>query len=260
MKNIVIKLLNVDECYMLNKRLIDVFETDLQKESSVAAVLPHLNELTADLFAILANKNDSNSLTKQLAEEDKARDAAFISFRDYSKSFLREPNPIQSAAAEGLTELIQKVGWTLYNHGYTEQTAAEETLIEKLAEPEYVKAVKAIKAEDRVLNLQETNARFEKTLKLKTDAEARGNISTVYDCRSRIARYLKPLLVYLELMADVSPETYALAATRIDESIEYVLTVAKARHTRKENQQVEGEDDPETTEPEEPETATETAA
>lgn len=260
MKNIAIKLLNVEECYMLNKRLIDVFETDLPRESSVAAVLPHLNELTADLFAILTNISNSSSLTQQLAEKDNARDAAFISFRDYSKSFLREPDPIQSAAAEKLTQLIQKVGWTLYNQGYTEQTAAEETLIEELGEPEYVEAVKAIKAESRVINLQETNAAFEETLKLKTDAEAGENIPTSYDCRDRMARYLKPLLVYLELMADVIPERYELAATRIDEVIEYVITVAKSRRTRKESQQAGVDENPETTAPEEPETPTESAA
>jgi hypothetical protein len=223
---------------MLNKRLLDVFTTYLQEESSVTEVLPHLNELTADLFAILARTNN-RGLTKQLAEKDEARDAAFISFRDYCKSFAKEPDPVQSEAAEKLTALIHKIGWTLYKQGYTEQTASGETLVKKLTKPEYAEAITVINAESRVSNLQETDAAFEESLKLKTATEARDNILPMHDCRSRMARYLKPLLVYLELMTDVNPQAYAEVTTQIEESIEYVTTVAKARQTRKENLKIE---------------------
>ena len=65
------------------------------------------------------------------------------------------------AAAEKLITLIRCIDWRLYAQGYTEQTASQKSLIEALAEPEYVEAVTAINATTWVNNLQTSNANFD---------------------------------------------------------------------------------------------------
>ena len=234
MNTISVAILNTEECYMLNKRLMNVFEVDLAEEATITKVMPRLAELNADLSAILA-KNGAINLTDRLAAKDEARNAAFISFRDYCKAFVSEPDPAVSAAARKLTELIHKIGWTLYKQGYTEQTASQEALSDALTEPEYADAIIIINASDRVNNLQSTNADFEEFLKIKIETAAQTNIPSIKDCKKRMVRYLKPLLTYLELMAHVDTETYLEPVAKVAEAIEYVMTAAKARKTRKEN-------------------------
>ena len=262
MKKISVNILNTEECYMLNKRLTDVFETELKKDFAVTTVMPHLVQLDSDLSVILSKISQTN-YTKPLAERDQARDRAFISLRDYCQAFVYDPDSIKSAAAKRLTEFIHKIGWTLYKQGYTEQTASLETLIDALNEPENAKAIIAIDATDRVNTLKTANVAFEETLKLKAEAEARKDVPRLDECKKKILRYLKPLLTYLGLMADVSDnKSYSAVAAEVDEAIEYVMTVAQARHTRRENENTEPEPDenPETStdaEPsEEPETPT----
>ena len=234
MNNLSITILNTEECYMLNKRLINVFETDLEKEAAVSKVMPNLIELNADLSAILERTNQ-NAMTKQLAAKDEERNAAFINFRDYCKAYTSEPDPILSAAAKKLTALIREIGWTLYQQGYTEQTASQEALVNALAEPEYAEAITAINATARVSYLQSTNMAFEESLRIKTEIKSRKDIPFIRECKREMVRYLKPLLVYLKLMADVKPDVYSAAVAKIDEAVEYVMTVARARQTRKEN-------------------------
>ena len=112
------------------------------------------------------------------------------------------------AAAEKLITLIRRIGWRLYAQGYTEQTASQKSLIEALAEPEYVEAVTAINAPTWVNNLQTSNADFERILTLKNEVMARGGIPTAKECKQRMLRYLKPLLTYLELMDTIDPGAY----------------------------------------------------
>ena len=238
MKNIPIHILNVEECYALNERLLNVFKADFVEEVFVGELLPHLVEVNADLSAIMANTG-SSALTKQLAEKDRARDVAFIGFRDYCKAFVSAPGRVQSAAARRLMVLIRKVGWSLQAQGYTEQTASEEALIEALAEPDYAEAVTAINAATWVQNLQETNAAVEAIVEQKNESTAHDDVPPSRECKRRMVKYMKPLLNYLEIMAEIKPEIYANTVIRIFEEIEYVTTSAKARRTRRENQHTE---------------------
>ena len=243
MKNVSIYILNVEECYALNERLMNVFKADLARDVFVGKLLPILVELNADLSAIMANTG-SSTLTKQLADRNRARDAAFTGFRDYCKAFINAPDPVQSAAAGKLVALIRKIGWSLHRQGYTEQTASVEALNEALAEPEYAQAVSAIKAESWVQGLLETNAAFEVVVKKKNESIAFKDIPPINECKRKMVKYLKPLLSYLEIMAELEPKTHADAVTKLSEEIEYVMTAAKARRTRKENQQTEADDTP----------------
>lgn len=241
MKNVAIHILNVEEGYVLNERLINVFKTDFPREVFVGKLLPHLIELNADLSAIMSNLG-SSALTKKLADRDNIRDLAFIGFRDYCKAFASASAPAQSAAAGKLLALIRKIGWTAHRQGYSEQTASVQALSEALAEPEYAQAVAAIGAESWVKDLQETNVAFEAMVKQKNESTANDDVPTSAECKRRMVKYLKPLLYYMEIMAELEPKTYADAVAQIFEEIEYVMTGAKARRTRKENQQVNADE------------------
>lgn len=226
-------MLNVEECYALNERLLNVFQT-LVEETFVGKILPYLVEINAGLSATMANIGSSD-LTKQLAEKDQARDQAFVGFRDYCKAFTSAPNSGQSVAAEKLVTLIRRIGWSLHRQGYTQQSASQDSLIEALAEPEYANAVATIKAGSWVKSLLETNAALETVLHQKNNLIAYDNVPPVNECKRRMVKYLKPLLGYLEVMGELEPETYTDAVTQLSEEIEYIMTIAKARKTRREN-------------------------
>jgi hypothetical protein len=50
-----------------------------------------------------------------------------------------------------------------------------------------------------------------------------------------LAKYINPLLEYIELLADVEGRAYTLAANELDEAIAEVMTIARSRQTRKDN-------------------------
>ncbi len=239
MSNLAIYLLNTEECCTLNERLLSIFKTNLSEDSAVEKVIPHIEELNADLTAIMARVSNTE-LTKEIAEKDNARDIAFIAFRDYCKAFSNMPDPTQAAAAGKLTELIRKLGWTLYSEGYTEQTASLQGLFEALEKPEYAQAVTTINADSLVANMKTNHAAFEDAVALKAQATAsQDEIPPASECKQRMNRYLKPLLYYIGLMGDVDSANYANINAKITEAIEDIMTVARARQTRKENQQAE---------------------
>ena len=240
MINLAIHLLNTEECCTLSERLLSIFKTDLPKDSAVKKVLPFLEKLDDDLKAIMAKISNTED-TENIAEKDKARDIAFILFRDYCKAFTNMPDPAQAAAAAKLADLIRKLGWTLYTEGYTEQTALLNGLFEALEEPEYTGAAVTIKAESLVANLKSAHAAFEAAVALKAQTRASQNdIPLIGGCKQRMGRYLKPLLYYIELMTDVDPKNFANANAKITEVTEAIMTVARARETRRINQQAEG--------------------
>lgn len=51
----------------------------------------------------------------------------------------------------------------------------------------------------------------------------------------------EPLLIYINLMADVEPAAYSTANAKISEAVESITTVARSRQKRKENQQEDDE-------------------
>ena len=240
MSNLAVYLLNIEECCTLSDRLISVFKSDLSEEPSVQKIFPHIEALNDDLTSVMSRITSNTDLTRQIAENDAARDTAFIGFRDYCKAFTNMPDPKQADAAGKLTELIRKLGWTLYADGYTEQSASLQGLFEALEKPKYAQAVVAIKAEPLVVNLQVANATFEATVAEKTKiANRQDDVPMARECRQKMSRYLKPLLGYIGLMADVDPAGYANTNEKVTKITEDIMAVARARQTRKENQQAE---------------------
>jgi hypothetical protein len=50
-----------------------------------------------------------------------------------------------------------------------------------------------------------------------------------------LAKYINPLLGYIELLADVEVGAYTLAANELDEAIAEVMIIARSRQTGKDN-------------------------
>jgi hypothetical protein len=82
--------------------------------------------------------------------------------------------------------------------------------------------------------MQAANTAFERMVQQKNELTANNNVPSSNQCRRRMVKYLKPLLGYLEILAELEPKIYAGAATRISEEIDYVMTGARARQTRRE--------------------------
>ena len=247
MSKLSISLLNAEECLALNERLLNVLQSDLKQDTVVNKVVPHLIDLSTNLSNLLSRAGNTSDITDQLAEKNKIRDDAFISFRDYCVVFTHVPVPKQVAAAEKLVALVRRIDWRLYAQGYTEQTSSQKSLLKALAEPEYAEAVTTIKATNWINYMKTSNDDFERVLALKNEFMARKKGLTLVECRRKMLTYMKPLLGYLKLMNTIDPNSYKDAMALIDEAIEYVSTIAKSRQTRKEHQQVEEEDSSKTT-------------
>ena len=247
MSKLSISLLNAEECLALNERLLNVLQSDLKQDTVVNKVVPHLIDLSTNLSNLLSRAGNTSDITDQLAEKNKIRDDAFISFRDYCVVFTHVPVPKQVDAAEKLVALVRRIDWRLYAQGYTEQTSSQKSLLKALAEPEYAEAVTTINATNWINYMKTSNDDFERVLALKNEFMARKKGLTLVECRRKMLTYMKPLLGYLKLMNTIDPDSYKDAMALIDEAIEYVSTIAKSRQTRKEHQQVEEEDSSKTT-------------
>ena len=117
MSKLSISLLNAEECLALNERLLNVLQSDLRQDTVVNKVVPHLIDLSTNLSNLLSRAGNTSDITDQLAEKNKIRDDAFISFRDYCVVFTHVPVPKQVAAAEKLVALVRRIDWRLYAQG-----------------------------------------------------------------------------------------------------------------------------------------------
>lgn len=83
--------------------------------------------------------------------------------------------------------------------------------------------------------LKEEQSKFEQIYKDKIDAESEKNSPQIKAIKKKLSKYLNALLTYVEMKAELNAEKFSPLAGKLDEIITDIVSIAKARQTRKGN-------------------------
>ena len=234
MKKFPFSILNSNELYTASNRIIDASKGSLGSDPYTSTLCLHIGQGNKDLAKALGKALNSE-FTPLLLVSDQERDDDFISLRDYTSSFIHGKNPIQAAAGRSIMSIIDNVGKSIYNLGYAEETSKMNTLIEALETPSAQQALATIGATERFEALKSSQDEFEKTYQIKIKTESDINYPLVKDSKSRITKYLKTLLYYIDTNSDLDGAVYGAAKEAINQIITDTVAIAHSRATRIEN-------------------------
>lgn len=227
-------LLSAEESLTTSTRISEIIKQGLNEDAFANILLPKITNATAQLSEAIG-RNKKQTYTQQLNVNDEARDKAFIGFRDYVKAFTHLPDPTKQSAAYQLYEIISQVGWSLYGEGYVAESALLNALFTELDKGEHQQAIETIGALEWYQNLKESNATFESTYRLKVESEAERETTMVGEIKRDLAKFINPLIDYIYLNAELIEGNFSTVAGQLDELISSVMSIARARQTRKEN-------------------------
>ena len=221
-------LLSYQELLNLSERLIPVCEP-------VEGLSPLLDAVKTDLnmFRNIQDKSRSSKFTALLQELDAKRDNLFMAFKYYVSAWQRRSDLAeQSAAAQRLMDLIIKRGSTLYATGYSNESAQLSSLFQDLSNPATAANLAVIQAETWLTALKTAQTGFETAYQEKITAESDADMTGLKDGFRNLFASLQTMLQFVDILARSENDTVRIAVRKINEIIEDVMAIARARQTR----------------------------
>lgn len=234
MQSINFSLLKTEEVHTFALRFLPIIELITQDEPLLKVLYPRLQDRINDLSLALGLSRTSK-FTDQLFAADEKRDKFFMGFKNLVTCFTFHPDPAISQAGRVLELLIQKRGTTLYSFGYVEETSQLNGLLEDLKNPEAQQAIAVINAGFWTDALEKSQHEFEAIYQQKVATEAVQDLPKITDTRRDIVHMLTRMLQYVEAHAEINGEKFNPIVEKIDEVIVDMMTIARTRKTRKED-------------------------
>lgn len=180
-----------------------------------------------------------SDFTPMMLEKDKARDDAYVALRDYLAACSRRQDPTVVAAANLLVNIFRNRGWTLYNLGYTQESAALKLLFNDLETPEATAALKTLNAEGWYNDVKTTQSAFEEVFNQKITAEARADYPQLHQAKNRLAQHLIILMSCIGVLEEQQADNRTIInlVEQLNQITASVMATARARRTRNENNQ-----------------------
>jgi len=242
MKKFSLRPLLPGELSGFTQRILAYLESFIADEPVVKIVYDRIARFLVDLQNALS-RDKKSAYTERLLEKDMLRDNAFIRFRDYCNSFLKDPDPSKSASARAIMALVRRIGFSLHSQSYLRQTDAMTRLIADLKKPEMQAHATNLQAESHVELMETAAAEFEAVRQEKVDVETAEEYERVYNVFRNLNNDIQTLIYFLDLLKEegYKPETLPGIMSSVEQEITDVLAVARARETREENME-EGEE------------------
>lgn len=235
MKKISFSILSHEELLTISTSMSHVLSPLLKTDAYLGQLNAIIKKVVKDLSVALG-KDMTSDWTELVKAKDIKRDRAFIGFRDFVKACTNSPELEVQVAAGNIIKVINNKGWTLYKEGYASQSARLDSLFEELETEEGRQALVNVKAEDWYNNLKQAHGDFLEGMQGKTEEEAKDDIPWMSKSRRKLYKYLKALLSYLEMQAELVGDQYAEVARQVDEIVGSAMAVARARQTREANE------------------------
>ena len=233
-------LLSTNEMIILSVRIVELAEGLGIKDGMIGDLI----NLIRDKISILKKSSAverGSEYTAVIHEKDNIRDDAFLGFRDYVKACQTKNDPETKKAAQLIISLIKKYGWTLYNEGYSVQSALMEKLISELEEKEAQNALNKIKALDWYHDMVTAQQDFEASMIEKIDVELKNEQPGLRDAKGGLIKTLTAFISSITSLDELYPGKFTAVITKIKESAAGLATAAKSRKTRDENALEEAE-------------------
>lgn len=229
-----LSLLNNEELLSTSQRLEKSIFEPLHTDALLSKLKPQLGQSNNNLMIALG-KNPSNELTALLAQLDEKRDSAFIGFRDIVKAHINSPDPGKREAARALTELIERIGWSLYSEGYSNQSAQLSTLFKELDKSSNQEKLIALDAVSWIEELKAAEAEFTSCYQKRVESEISKRLPLLKETKQQLIRQLRGMHAYISLQAELEGGEYVKAEKSFEEICSDTIAAARSRLTRKEN-------------------------
>jgi hypothetical protein len=234
MKNLPFSLLSSNELFTTSSRINEACKSTPGNDVYISNLCASIDQGNRDLSKGLG-KSLNSDFTPLLLVQDQVRDNAFIGLRDFFTSYSHSSDPAKAKAGINLTAILENIGNSAYRLGYVVETAKINSLIANLSVPAAVKDMECIGATEWFDQLKTSESEFERIYNAKVETESAIDYPLVKDARERITRYLKGLMNYIEINADLDKAKFGPAKDKINEITTEIVAIIRARETRNEN-------------------------
>ncbi len=233
-------ILTTEELYTFAERFKKLLQDSGLTDDFIVRFLPILIDDIIKLSNVI-KRYAKSAYTKKVSEKDGRRDKAFVGFRDYIDAFTHSMEEEKAKAALYLKGIITRRGNTLHRLGDVAETAELRVLFQEMDTPEAQAAIEIIDALIWYNTLKDEQLGFEDLYMEKVDTESKTELPETRIIRKDISRTLHLFIDYIYLHSIHFPDAYRSIAVKTDELITDIVTIAKARQTRKENKKTEEE-------------------
>jgi hypothetical protein len=234
MKSFPTSILNPEELHTGTSRIAAVVEKEITEDEYISEILPPLKEKNDEL-ADYIGKDSSSEYTDLLSNQDEVRDTLYTGFRDYCISFCNNYDASKKEAGNYLNHIFHERGFSLQNYGYASQTSSMIVLFNDLDKPKASEAIASVGGTEWYLKLKEEQEKFEQIYSEKVDNESIKQTPQIKAIKKRLAKLLNSLLSYVDQKSEFNSKKYGPVVVKLDEIITNIVSIAKARQTRKTN-------------------------
>jgi len=234
MRNFPISILHPEELHTGTDRMIKVVETEITDDGYITELLTPLKE-NNDELADYIGKDSSSEYTNLLSNQDEVRDNLYTGFRDYCISFCNNYDASKEEAGIYLNHIFHERGFSMQTYGYASQTSSMIVLFNDLDKPKASAAIATVDGTEWYNKLKEEQDKFEQLYKEKVDNESVKQTPQIKAVKKRLSNLLNALLTYVDQKSEFNSEKFNPVADKLDEIITDIVSIARARQTRKVN-------------------------
>lgn len=238
MNDLPLSILDSYELYTGSKRIHDAVSSTLSADNYVKSLCLQILDGTKGMEQAMG-KALKSGFTSLLFDSDKFRDDSLLGFKSYIHAYTFCADLAKKAAALSLEDAMNEVGRNIHRLGYVDQTAKANTLIDKLATDEAQQNISTINATEWHDQVVTTQKNFETVYQNKTDVESKINLPLLKDSKKKINVAMVSLLNYIETNSMLNTPVYRALEQKLNELIAEIVTIARARITRAENEKKE---------------------
>ncbi|GAA4276349.1 DUF6261 family protein [Aquimarina mytili] len=239
LRNLSVTKATHSELSEVTNNYLGIINTHLCDDAFLVAVANHIKPKLEKLRTALAAVR-TNNLVDEVIALDQVRDHAFILFRDMIQAFEKTDDPQEKEAFTLLSELIEKVGTTLYTEGYLEQSGRLETLFQEMDKQEYQEALAILGLTPRYKKLKKSEQGFKAIYTDRLEEDTKKDYPTIGQARAELTPLINDLIPTLRNVIRVADQDTDLSwVALINEQTDTVMTQVAARRTRKEKTDVE---------------------
>ena len=181
-------------------------------------------------------QTDDNTLTRELAELDTARDRAVVCLRMLSEGYTRHPSAAQREAGQQLLECIDKYGSRLYDLNYSaETTALKKVILDLQNDPACAAALQQLQLEAVVAEIKRANQEFERQFVRYLEESGQTSGPRVRDLVQQTAGAYRTLVEHVGAHALLTPSAaYTLFSHHLNENVEHFNQLVSRRKQARE--------------------------
>jgi hypothetical protein len=235
MKKVPYSIFSSSELYTFATRTADVVAASLSDQPYLTLLVSQVRSGSANLAKALG-KALKSEFTSPLEEKDAIRDDCFRGMFHCIKAYVGNRKSIEKAAAANyLMNIIDEIGRSLYNLGYSAETSTINQLFSRFDTAEATRHLETLAVTSWYTDLKEAQTDFETLYQQKVSIESDINLPLAKKSQITIVDNLKSVLDFIERNAQFDSITYTPVCNKIDEIITDVTAIARSRRTKEEN-------------------------